>query len=148
MRITDFLSPERIFLDVRVRSKPQLLAEVARNFARLGPLTDAEMIETALLAREHLGSTGLGNGFALPHARIEALPAYQGMFMRLQKPIEFESIDGKPVSMVFVLLIPGTEAASHVSALAAISRLFRNAAVVDDLRRTSSIQAAWNIFIQ
>jgi PTS system nitrogen regulatory IIA component len=148
MRITEFFSPERIFLDVWVRSKPQLLAEVARNFARLGPLTDAEMIETALLSREHLGSTGLGNGFALPHARIEALPVYQGMFMRLQKPIEFESIDGKPVSMVFVLLIPGTEAASHVSALAAISRLFRNAAVVDDLRRTSSIQAAWNIFIQ
>ena len=146
MHITDFLAPERIFLDVRVRSKTQLLAEVARNFAQLGPLTDAAMIEAALKAREHLGSTGLGDGFALPHARIETLPTYKGMFLRLQKPIEFEAIDGNPVSMVFVLLMPGGEAASHVNALAAISRLFRDAAVVDALHRAPSIKAAWNVF--
>ena len=146
MRITDFLAPERIFLDVRIRTKAQLLAEIARNAACLDPTVGALAVETALLAREQLGSTGLGAGFALPHARIEGLQAYQGMFLSLHKPIAFEAIDGSPVSMVFVLLIPGGETASHVSALAAISRMFRDAATVNDLRRATTAGQAYEIF--
>ncbi|WP_158922263.1 PTS sugar transporter subunit IIA [Acidisphaera sp. S103] len=125
MEITDFLTADRIVLDVRPRDKAALIGEVARAFARLLPALQPKAVETALLAREQLGSTGLGAGFALPHARIEGLDGYLGLFVRLAKPLDFEAIDGKPVRLVFVLLIP-SETTSHVAALAAISRRFRD----------------------
>ena len=84
-------------LDVRPRDKSQLIGEVARAFGRLVPGLTPEAVEAALLAREQLGSTGLGAGFALPHARIEGLGGYLGLFVRLAKPIDFDAIDGKPV---------------------------------------------------
>jgi PTS system nitrogen regulatory IIA component len=96
----------------------------------LVPNLKAETAETALLLREELGSTGLGAGFALPHARIEGLADYLGLFIRLAKPVEFNAIDSKPVQLVFVLLIPSETAISHVAALAAISRKFRDPARV------------------
>ena len=148
MRITDFLTPERIFLDVRTRGKPRLLAEVARNFARSDPSIDATAVEAALLAREQLGSTGLGAGFALPHARIENLQTFQGMFLRLQKPIEFDAIDDTPVSMIFVLLIPNAENVSHVGALAVVSRTFRENRVMEDLRRATTADGGYKIFLK
>ena len=148
MRITDFLTPERIFLDVRALGKPRLLAEVARNFARSDPSIDAASVEAALLAREQLGSTGLGAGFALPHAPIKNLRTFQGMFLRLRKPIEFEAIDGNPVSMVFVLLIPDAENVSHIGALAAISRTFRENSVVEGLRRATTAGDAYTVFVR
>jgi PTS system nitrogen regulatory IIA component len=141
MDIAAFLTPDRVFLDLRVRDKSRLIAEVARQFGRLGLSPDT--IEKALLARERLGSTGLGNGFALPHARIEALPAYLGLFARLAKPIEFEAVDGNPVNLVFVLLIPPETTVPHVAALAAISRRFRDAAVVTNLRTTKTQDLAY-----
>jgi PTS system nitrogen regulatory IIA component len=125
MEIADFLTPDRVLLDVRSRDKSQLIGEVARTFGRLVPALKAQAVESALLAREQLGSTGLGAGFALPHARIEGLDAYLGLFVRLAKPIDFDAIDGNPVRLVFVLLIPSEPAVSHVAALAAISRRFR-----------------------
>ena len=135
MDIKDFLTPGRVILDVRVRDKTQLIGEVARAFARLVPSLKPEAVVAALTAREQLGSTGLGGGFALPHARIEGLEAYLGLFIRLVRPIEFDAIDGKPVSLVFVLLIPPESPVSHVAALAAISRRFRDAPVTAKLRQ-------------
>jgi PTS system nitrogen regulatory IIA component len=126
MEISDFLTPDRIVLDVRSRDKSQLIGEIARRFGRLVPTLRPEVVETALAAREQLGSTGLGAGFALPHARIEGLETYLGMFVRLAKPINFDAIDGKPVQLVFALLIPSETTTSHVAALAAISRRFRD----------------------
>jgi PTS system nitrogen regulatory IIA component len=143
MEIADFLTPDRVILDARSRDKAQLIAEVARNFGRLVPALKPEMVETALLAREQLGSTGLGTGFALPHARIEGLNAYLGLFVRLAKPIDFDAIDGKPVRLVFVLLIPPETAISHVAALAAISRRFRDAMFVADLSIAKTQDAAY-----
>jgi PTS system nitrogen regulatory IIA component len=130
MEINDFLTSDRVLLDVRVRDKRQLISEIARQFARLVPNLDAETVERALLLREELGSTGLGAGFALPHARIEGLTDYLGLFLRLAKPIDFNAIDSKPVQLVFVLLIPSETAVSHVAALAAISRKFRDVSLV------------------
>ena len=136
MEISDFLTSDRVLLDLRPRDKPQLINDVARHFARSVPALKAEVVEAALLAREQLGSTGLGAGFALPHARIEGLDAYLGLFARLTRPIDFDAIDGKPVQLVFVLLIPSESSTSYVAALAAISRRFRDAA-----RATSLTQA-------
>jgi nitrogen PTS system EIIA component len=103
----------------------------------------AEAVEAALLAREQLGSTGLGGGFALPHARIEGLDGFLGLFVRLAKPVDFAAIDDKPVTLVFVLLIPSEGAVAHVAALAAISRRFRDAALVASLRAVKTPAEAY-----
>jgi nitrogen PTS system EIIA component len=138
MEITDFLTPERVVLELRARDKMALIGEISRHFARTVPALKTETVETALLAREQLGSTGLGGGFALPHARIEGLTAYTGLFARLARPIDFDAIDGKPVTLMFVLLIPFETATPHVGALAAISRRFRDADLVARLRRSKT----------
>jgi nitrogen PTS system EIIA component len=145
MEISDFLTPDRVLLDVRARDKTQLMNEVARSFGRLVPGLTAEAVQAALAAREQLGSTGLGAGFALPHARIEGLDAFVGLFVRLAKPIDFQAIDGKPVTMVFVLLIPSETTIPHVAALAAISRKFRDADLVTSLRRARTHVEAFSV---
>jgi len=145
MEITDFLTPDRVILDVRSRDKSQLIGEIARTFGRLVPSLNTESVETALLAREQLGSTGLGAGFALPHARIEGLDTYLGLFVRVAKPVDFDAIDGKPVRLVFVLLIPSETAISHVAALAAISRRFRDPERVTRLAKAGSQSVAFDI---
>lgn len=148
MDIADFLTPERIILDVRPRDKAQLIGEIARQFGRLAPGLKVEAIETALLAREQLGSTGLGSGFALPHARIDGLAGYLGLFARLAKPIDFDAIDGKPVQLVFVLLIPPVTAVPHVAALAAISRRFRDPALAARLRKADGQAVAYGFLTE
>jgi PTS system nitrogen regulatory IIA component len=147
MEITEFLTPDRVLLDVRSRDKGQLIGEIARMFGRLVQGLKAEAVESALLAREQLGSTGLGAGFALPHARIDGLNAYLGLFVRLAKPVDFDSIDGRPVQLVFVLLIPA-ESTSHVAALAAISRRFRDPALVARLRKAETQAAAYGFLTE
>lgn len=143
MDIAEFLPRDRVLLDIKARDKAQLLSDLARRFAPL----PAERVETALQAREQLGSTGLGASFALPHARIEGLTAYAGLFARLAKPIDFESIDGKPVGMVFVLLIPFDSATPHVAALAAISRRFRDPALVSGVQRSKTPAEAYAVLV-
>ncbi len=143
MDITDFLTPERVLLDSRSRDKTQLIAEIARYFSKTVPAIKAPAVEAALAAREQLGSTGLGGGFALPHARMEGLNTYLGMFIRLSKPIEFDAIDGKPVQLVFALLIPSETDVPHVAALAAISRRFRDPELVAQLRKAQTPALAY-----
>ncbi|HET6609271.1 MAG TPA: PTS sugar transporter subunit IIA [Rhodopila sp.] len=148
MRIVDFLTADRVILDQRPRTKALLLKEVAARFNRSDPTLDAGVTEAALAAREGLGSTGLGQGFALPHARIDTLRAYRGLFMRLDKPVEFEAIDGAPVALVFALLMPGAETSSHVGALAAISRLFRDPEVRQRLRVARTAAEAFEVLTE
>lgn len=143
MDIADFLTPDRIVLDVRSRDKSQFIAETTRLFGSLIPALQPGSVETALRARERLGSTGLGAGFALPHARIEGLSDYAGLFVRLAKPIDFDAIDGKPIDLAFVLLIPFETKTPHVAALAAISRKFRDPALAARLRTLGTPAAAY-----
>jgi PTS system nitrogen regulatory IIA component len=124
------------------------MGEVARAFARSVPTLNAGLVETGLLAREQLGSTGLGAGFALPHARIEGLVSYAGLLVRLGKPIDFDAIDGKPVGLVFVLLIPPEGTVPHVAALAAISRRFRDADFVARLKKAKSAGEAYGVMTE
>lgn len=145
MDIADFLTIDRVILDLRARDKRQLIAEIARNFARLVPGLRQEVVETALAAREQLGATGLGGGFALPHARIEGLGFYLGMFVRLAKPADFDAIDGKPVRLLFVLLIPPETSVPHVAALAAISRKFRDSDLVTKVLKAETPAASYAI---
>jgi PTS system nitrogen regulatory IIA component len=134
MPIAELIGPSQVVLGLRVADKEQLLGELARRAAAavsLGPTT----ILRALQAREELGSTGLGKGFALPHARLEGLSTFYALCARLQRPIEYEAIDGKPVDLVILLLTPEAASAQHLATLAALSRPLRDEAFVQQLRR-------------
>lgn len=143
MDIVELLTPGRVLLDVRVRDKGQLIHEIARAIAKSVDGVSADAIVASLTARERLGSTGLGNGFALPHARIQGLDRYAGLFARLAKPLAFDSIDGNPVTLVFALLIPAEGDKPHVAALAAITRRFRDAEMVGSLRGATTAAEAF-----
>jgi PTS system nitrogen regulatory IIA component len=141
MEIADFIAQDRITLDLRVRDKTQLLRELAKRAEPFGGGIPADTILAALLSRETLGSTGLGKGFALPHARIEGLTQFVGLFARLARPIEYDAIDGAPVDLVFLLLMPAGADANSVAALAAVSRRFRDNASVARLRKADAATA-------
>ncbi len=140
MRIADLIAPAQVLAGLRVQDKPQLLAELARRSATATGI-DVPAILTALQTREQLGSTGLGQGFALPHARIDGLTAFFGLFARLARPIDFQAIDGQPVDLVFLLLIPPNADTEHVAALAAIARPIRDRQFVRELRQAKDAAA-------
>jgi nitrogen PTS system EIIA component len=124
MKIPDFLSPTDVMVDLRVPEKRQLLQELARK-AALALAIPAEAIALALLAREDLGSTGTGGGIAVPHARIEGVTKPFGMLVKLKQPIDFEAVDGRPVDLVFILLLPASPDAAQLGALASVARKLR-----------------------
>ena len=132
MKIVDILKPNLVFLDVEAASKKQALEEVAEVSA---PLTGCEhqAVFDALIEPERLGTTGIGKGVAIPHARLPGLKDLFCAFMRT-KPLDFESIDGKPVDLIFFLLVPEESGADHLKALARISKLLRNEDVCTQLR--------------
>lgn len=145
MDIADILSVERIILDLRVRDKEDMLRELGRRAEALGASVPAGLITEALRHREQLGSTGLGGGFALPHASIEELPRTFGMLVRLAHPIAYDSIDGLPVDLAFLLLVPAAQTAENVAALAAVSRIFRDGGRVKGMRSSEDAAIAFAV---
>jgi PTS system nitrogen regulatory IIA component len=135
MGIADLIEPDRVIVGVRSPDKPQLLKELAGRAAALLSL-DAQLVLDLLAAREALGSTGVGEGVAVPHARISGLATPFGLFARLKRPIDYESVDERPVDLVFLLLTPATVGTDHLAALAAVSRRLR------DRRTTEKLQSA------
>ena len=133
MNVSDFLQPAQVIADLRARDKAQFMAELARRAAAI-LLIAPQSIEAALTTRERLGSTGLGRGFAFPHARLVGLDRFFGIFARLARPIDFEAIDERPVDLAFMLLIPENAENEHVAALAAISRRMRDQTIAQRLR--------------
>jgi len=146
MQLSELLIPEDVLLNLRASDKNQLLQELARRAAPRAGI-DARVIAAALQSREQLGSTGLGKGFALPHARLRDLGRFVGLFVRLERALEFQSIDGEPVDLVFLLLIPDTAGNGHVAALAAVSRKLRDPTVVRALRKANSAATAYNLLV-
>jgi len=135
MKISDFLSAADVKADVAATDKKKLLAELAREAAaKIG--IGADRIAAELLKREDLGSTGVGGGVALPHARFAQSSKPYGMLVRLKKPIDYDAVDGKPVDIVFLLLLPeGAGGEQQLDALASTARKLRNPAVTATLRR-------------
>lgn len=135
MELSAFLSSDRVIADLAVADKGALLAELGRRAGTLLGMDGAAIAE-ALVNRERLGSTGLGRGFALPHARLDGLERFFGMFVRLARPIPFDAVDDQPVSMIFLLLSPQSAGdREHLAALAAISRRMKNPELVSRLQR-------------
>jgi len=121
-QIAELLTPESIVLDLEVASKARLFEAVGAIFAANG--LDAPSIAASLAAREKLGSTGLGQGIAIPHGRIKGLREARGAFARLRQAVPFEAPDGKPVSQVFVLLVPEQATDLHLQLLSELAQMF------------------------
>jgi nitrogen PTS system EIIA component len=133
MKPTDFLEQDGVVLGLRAGNKAELIKALAKRAAARLKLP-AEAVAAPLLAREALGSTGIGRGIALPHARIANLPRPVGLLARLEKPVDFAAIDDEPIDLVFLLLTPENAGREHLAALAAVSRVLRDAAVTRRLR--------------
>ena len=131
--VVDFLSPDDVFIDLVASDKPQLLRELSRRAAaRLG--LDEASVTNEILNRESLGSTGVGNGVAIPHARLIGLINPFAILARLRRPIEFDAIDGKPVDLVFLLLMRGDNEVGQINVLAAVARKLRSPDTLTRLR--------------
>ena len=134
MKISDLLSPADVMIDVRAPNKRLLLQELAAKAATSLNLR-VDQIAPDLLKREELGSTGVGAGVAIPHARLPNLQRPFGLLVRLKQPIEFDAIDGQPVDIVFVLLVPANAEDEHLGALALVARTLRSSETLGRLRR-------------
>ena len=133
MELGDILAPDGIVPQLTATSKKQALEELAALAAKSTGLDSREMFN-ALLHRERLGSTGLGRGIAIPHVKFKSLKNIVCIFARLETPIDFESPDGDPVDLIFLLLAPEHAGGDHLKALARISRLVREPVVLEQLR--------------
>lgn len=147
MDLCDLISPDGIIPSLKSKSKKQALQDLAARAAELTDLNQREIFDT-LLQRERLGSTGLGNGIAIPHGKISGLDKIICVFARLDNPIDFDSVDGEPVDLIFLLLAPEDAGADHLKALARISRLLREPAATDKLRGSSGKSALYSLLTE
>ncbi|HVC56624.1 MAG TPA: PTS IIA-like nitrogen regulatory protein PtsN [Stellaceae bacterium] len=140
--IADLLTPRGVIAQLRAGNKRQALQEIARRAAAMTGLAERQIYDV-LAERERLGSTGIGQGIAIPHGKLAELPGLCGVFARLERPIPFEAVDDKPVDLVFVLLAPAQAGAEHLRALARVSRLLRDATTCQKLRGTDNADALY-----
>ena len=140
MQLADFLDFDAIRTGFPGGNKRSLLQQLA-NLAAQRLSMDAATLHSSLNEREQLGSTGFGQGVAIPHGKIEGLTRIYGLFVRLGEPVEYKAIDGRPVDLVFLLLSPVDAGAEHLKALAAISRVTRNSATLEKMRGARSRDA-------
>src|SRR3569833_3992878 len=137
MPITDLVAHEAILTALKVNSKKQALQELAARAATVTGQNERSVFEV-LLQREKLGTTAVGYGVAIPHGKLPKLEKIFGLFARLDRPIDFEAMDGQPVDLVFLLLAPAGAGADHLKALARVARLLRPDALVEALRGTGA----------
>lgn len=147
MDISDLLSADNIILRGGASSKRQALQAVAEAASTALGLNEAQALE-ALLEREALGSTGLGSGVAVPHARVAGLERVAAVFVRLDTPVAYESLDDRPVDLLFALFAPPTAGAEHLRALAAVSRAMRSPELREQLRQARTIDAVSALFVR
>src|ERR1700750_383983 len=144
MTITDLVAPEAILPALKVNSKKQALQELAARAASLTGQNERAVFEV-LLQREKLGTTAVGYGVALPHVNLPRRKSLCGLCARLECPIDFETMDGQPVDLVFLLLAPEGAGADHLKALARIARLLRDQDVAKKLRASRDAQAIYSV---
>lgn len=142
MNLSSLLYPATVRAHVQLDSKRALFPFVGDLASRSLGL-DAGEVSEALLERERLGSTGFGRGIALPHAKLADLSGVRGLFLQLQRPIDFQAVDGLPVDLLFILLSPVDAGADHLKALAGVSRMLRNESIAERLRGAKSDEALY-----
>ena len=146
MEISDLLKPDAV-ITLKASSKKQALQELAKHAAQITEIGERKIFDT-LLERERLGTTGVGNGIAIPHGNLAELSSLHGVFARLDKPIGFEAIDDLPVDLIFLLLAPEQSGADHLKALARVSRLLRDTATCDKLRGATNTDGLYMLLTQ
>ena len=147
MPLLDFLDPRAVLPALRVSGKKQALQELASQAARLTGLPDSAIYE-ALLQRERLGSTGIGEGIAIPHGKLPNLTRIFGLIARLDRPVDFEALDAQPVDVLFLLLAPEGAGADHLKALARVARVLREPGLIDRVRATRDATALYAIMTE
>lgn len=147
MDLGDLISTDSVVARLPAKSKKQVLQALSAHAARLTDLPERDIFDT-LLQREKLGSTGVGRGVAIPHGKLAGLPQILGIFARLEKPVDFESVDREPVDLVFLLLAPESAGADHLKALARISRLLREPTSIEKLRASKDETALYTLLSQ
>ncbi len=143
MDLSDLIQPAAVLPALKASSKKQLLQIMAEKAAELTGLTEREIFDT-ILQRERLGSTGVGNGIAMPHGKLSHMKHIMGVFARLETPVDFEALDDQPVDLVFLLLAPENAGADHLKALSRIARLLRDPETVAKLRGTHDAQVLYS----
>ena len=146
MELVDILAPGSVIACAKAASKRQLLQKLADNVAK-NIDADASVIFNTLIAREQLGSTGLGNGIAIPHGKLKDISGIIAVFARLDQPIDFDAVDDQPVDLVVMLLAPAGSGADHLKALARVARLLRTETIVSQLRETRDAEKLRDILI-
>ncbi len=141
------ISPEGVIANLRVTSKKQALQELAKRAAELTGKPERSIFEV-LIERERLGTTGVGNGIAIPHGKLPGLDRLYGLFARLNKPIDFDAIDEQPVDLICLLLAPETAGADHLKALARVSRLLRDSTICEKLRGSDKPEAVYALLTE
>jgi PTS system nitrogen regulatory IIA component len=142
MNISDFLSPSDVTLDVRASEKSRLLRQLSIEIAAKARL-NADTVATEIAKREELGSTGVGNGVALPHARLRELKTPFGLLARLRHAIDFDAIDGEPVDIVVLLLLPDSSNSTKGNALACVARALREPETLRQIRSADDSEALY-----
>lgn len=135
----EFLSRSSIVADLKARDKEEVLREIVGRLAESGVISDGALALEVLLERERLGSTGIGEGIAIPHGKLPELKSVVAAFGRSAEGVEFESLDGEPVRIVFLLLSPESNASIHLKALARVSRMLKNRQFRKDLLEGSGV---------
>lgn len=147
MTLADLIAPEAVLPSLNAKDKKQLLAELSVRASEISGLPERDIFDV-LLQRERLGSTGLGQGVAIPHGKMPGLNRIVGLFARLAEPIDFDAADAEPVAIVVLLLAPEGAGADHLKALARISRLLRDRPSVQKLKSSSDADALYAVLTQ
>ncbi len=147
MNLAEIIDSRAILPAVKAQNKKQLLQELSQSMGGILAVDHRIIFET-LLTREKLGSTGLGQGIAIPHGRLPNINRVYGLFAKLTTPIAYDSVDGEPVDLVFVLLSPNHAGADHLTALARISRLLRATGTMAKLRGTTTAEGLYAILTE
>jgi PTS system nitrogen regulatory IIA component len=147
MLLNELIVPEAIIPALKANAKKQALQELSDRAAVLSHLPAREIFD-ALLQRERLGSTGIGHGIAIPHAKLARAGAIFGIFARLPRPIEFDALDGSPVDLICLLVAPESAGADHLKALARMARMLRDPCVTAKLRAARDVTALYSVLTE
>jgi PTS system nitrogen regulatory IIA component len=144
MPLTDIITQDAVIPALKASNKKQVIQELAAKAAALTGQNERAIAEI-LIQREKLGSTGVGNGIAIPHGKLPKLSTLFGLFARLERAVDFEALDGQPVDLVFLLLAPEAAGADHLKALARVARLLRDGDIAHKLRGSRDASALYAV---
>ncbi|MBK5439771.1 PTS IIA-like nitrogen regulatory protein PtsN [Pseudomonas sp. TH32] len=147
IRLETILTPGRSLVNVPGGSKKRALEQIANLIGREVPELDTQAVYEALIAREKLGSTGFGNGIAIPHCRLQGCESPVSALLHLDAPIDFDAIDGAPVDLLFVLLVPQAATDAHLQLLRQIASMLDRKEVRDKLRSAPSNEALYQVVL-